>query len=83
MDVCIALSLLGSDWDLADPIVEHTEDEWNGMRWWDNRAQPTWGDLVAAWESRPAAQDFPVWEVEKLLAEYPTFGWLIIDNLGL
>jgi len=50
MDVCLALSTLGSDWNIGSPIVEHTQAEWEALLWFDTRVKPSWGDLLAAWE---------------------------------
>jgi len=83
MDTAIALSLLGSDWDLGSPIVDHTQEEWELVRWWDSRPKPSWDDLTLAWASRPAEADYPIGEVDKFITEYPTLSWVLLEKLNL
>lgn len=66
-----------TDWDVA--IYE-----WNLP---DQR--PTQEQLDAAYASLEAAEaaaspnDIPISEVEKLIYEYPTIGWALVNYLGL
>lgn len=76
MDVCIALSTLGSDWNLGSPIVEHTPEEWASVRWFDSRPKPSWEELQAAWEIYKVQNPDMALAESVLMPEYAYHGYM-------
>ena len=51
MDIALTLVyLIGDGCQYGGCTFDNTEDEYNALRWEDERKKPTWKELKAGWE---------------------------------
>ena len=51
MDTALAISYIVPDARFIGSVINNTEEEYNAIRWRDNRPQPTWAELAAAYNN--------------------------------
>ena len=50
IDVALAIDLLVPQAEYGGSVTTNTEQQYNKVRWEDERTQPTWAELEQAWE---------------------------------
>ena len=69
MDVAIAIDILVPEAQYGGSVTANTEQAYNAIRWEDERLQPTWAELVAAWENYTPPEPPPSLEERLQAAE--------------
>lgn len=52
MDVAIAIELIHKDAIWFNCVTGNTQEEYDELRWEDERPKPTWAELEAAWAAK-------------------------------
>ena len=69
MNVVIALDILVPEAIYGGSVTANTEQQYNKLRWEDDRPQPAWAELVAAWENYTPPEPPPSLEERLQAAE--------------